>query len=722
MNSSLDAIFRPKSVAIVGASTKKGAVGREIFDKLLDIDFNGPIYPINPKADFVHSVKAYPSVTDLPEPVDLAVIVVPAKFVLSVVEECAQKGVKGIVVITAGFKEIGEEGAKLERKMVEIIKKHGIRLVGPNCMGVINTEPDVRLDATFASTVPIRGNVAFVSQSGALGVTILEFANQLNLGVSMFASVGNKADISGNDLLEYWRDDPSIDVIMMYLESFGNPRKFTKLAQEVSQKKPIIVVKSGRTRSGARAASSHTGALAQTDLVFDALFKQCGVIRADTIEEMFDISMAFANQPIPKGNKVAIVTNAGGPGILAADACESLNLEITDLEEKTRKKLREYLPPEASVHNPVDLIASGDQDAFQYALDQVLQDKNVDAAMVIFVRPVFIDPSKVAAKISEVAARFDKPVLGCFMGAKGVAVGVEELKRNRIPAYLFPESAAAALSAMVSYGSWRERKRGKAIEYEVDRVAVAEVFNRCKKEDRSYICDFEVYDVLKAYGIATARYAMCNSVEDVRKAAIDIGYPVVLKVMSKEVVHKSDVGGVAVDIRSDEEIQRAYEKMSTRIRGQGISANGLAFTVQEMVSGGRETIMGLNLVPDFGHMVMFGLGGVYVEALKDVVFRISPVTDLDAKDMVESIRGYPILKGIRGEKPVAFDKLTETLARLSQLAQDFPEILELDLNPFMAFPEPDQCRVVDARLRISLEPERTRFIERKKRKKESKKS
>jgi acetyltransferase len=577
-------------------------------------------------------------------------------------------------------------------------------------MGVINTEPAVRLDATFAPTIPMRGNVAFVSQSGALGVTILEFANKLNLGVSMFASVGNKADISGNDLLDYWKDDPSIDVILMYLESFGNPRKFTKLAREVSRKKPIIVVKSGRTASGARAASSHTGSLAGMDMAFDALFKQCGVIRADTIEEMFDISMAFANQPVPKGNRVAIVTNAGGPGIMAADACESLDLEITNLSEDTQKKLRDYLPAEASVSNPVDLIASGDEDTFQYALDQVLEDANVDAAIVIFVPPIFTDPTKVAQKISEVAHRFDKPVLGCFMGTKGVAGGVEELKRHRIPAYLFPESAAEALSAMVGYGRWKQKERGKEITFDVNRITVAEVLNRCKQDDRPHLSDLEVLQVLEAYGIPVARSTVGCSLEEVKEGAKQMGYPVVLKVMSKEIIHKSDIGGVAVDIRSDGELEKAYEEMRAGIKEREISGDGLCFAVQEMISGGREAILGLNFVPNFGHLVMFGLGGIYVEAFKDVCFRISPLSDRDAKEMTEGIRGYPILKGIRGEKSVAFEKITESLMRLSQLAQDFPEILELDINPFMTFPDPDRCRSVDARIQISLEPERTKFI------------
>ena len=702
---SLDAIFRPKSVAVVGASSSKGGIGREIFDKILEADFNGLVYPVNPRAEFIHSVKAYPSISALPEPADLAVIVVPSKSVPSVVEECARTGVKGLVVISAGFKETDEKGAAEEKKLVRIIREHGMRMVGPNCMGVINADPDVRLDATFAPTIPKRGNVGFVSQSGALGVTILEYANKLNLGVSMFISVGNKADISGNDLLEYWKDDPSVDVILMYLESFGNPRKFIRLAREVSQEKPIIVVKSGRTASGARAASSHTGALAQTDLAFDALFRQCGVIRADTIEEMFDISMAIANQPIPKGNRVGIVTNAGGPGIMAADACEGLNLEITDFSEETMAKLRDYLPPEASVHNPVDLIASGDEDAFQYALDQVLQDEQVDAAIVIFVPPIFTDPLKVAQKISGVAIRFAKPVLGCFMGTRGVSGGVEELKKNRIPAYSFPESAAEALSAMVVYGQWKQRERGKIVELAVDKEKVEGIFESCRQQKRAHLLDNEVIDVIEAYGIPFARSVLGKSLPEVAEAASGMGFPVVLKVMSGDVLHKSDVGGVVVDLRSEKELKEAYNEINANLAEKNIPADRLLFAVQEMVSGGRELILGLNSVPDFGHLVMFGLGGIYVEALKDVVFRIAPLTDNDAREMVEAIRGYPILKGIRGESPVAFEKIYETLMRLSQLALDFPEILELDINPFMTFAEPVRCKSVDARIKISLEKE-----------------
>lgn len=701
MKHSLDAIFRPKSVAVIGASTQKGILGREIFDKLLNSDFNGPLYPVNPKAQYIHSVKAYPSISAIPDQVDLAILVVRKELVLNIIQECAECGVKGVIVITAGFKETGEKGAELERLMLEIIRSHGMRMIGPNCMGAINTDPEVRLDATFAPTVPRRGTVGFVSQSGALGQTILEQAQALNLGVSMFVSVGNKADVSGNDLLEYWRDDPSIEVILMYLESFGNPRKFIQLAKEVSLKKPIVVVKSGRTISGARAASSHTGALAGMDLAFDALFKQCGVIRADTIEEMFDIALGLANLPLPRGNQVAIITNAGGPAIMAADTCESFDLQVADLEEKTKIKLREHLVAEASVNNPVDLLAGGGPDDFQFALNQVLKDENVDAAIVIFVAPIITDPSAVAQKISQVAEKFDKPVLGCFMGVKGMAPGVEELQRHRIPAYAFPESAARTLASMVKYSQWLKKDLGLRPKFDVNTQKVQEIIESTLRENREYLSIEEISEIFQYYRIPFIQSLICKNLEEIMQASQNIGFPLVLKVTSKQIIHKSEIGGVKVDLRTEKDVQVAYHQMVNSLKAKGVPLETTSFILQEMVEGGREIIMGLNYVSKFGSLVMFGLGGIYVEVLKDVVFRIAPLTDLDAEEMIHEIRGFRILQGIRGEKSVAFEVLQETLLRLSQLAQDFPQVQELDINPFMAFPAKEKCKGVDARLRIA---------------------
>ena len=490
MNESLDAIFRPRSVAVIGASNRAGKVGGEIFLKLLHFGFRGPVYPVNLKSPYVHSVKAYPSIAEVPERVDLAILVVPARHVLRSVRECAAHGVKGIVVITSGFKEVGtEEGKRLEREIVGIVREHGMRMIGPNCMGVINTEEGVRLDATFAPALPIEGRVGFISQSGALGVTILDYANRLNLGVAMFASVGNKADVSGNDFLEYWMDDEKISVVLMYMESFGNPRKFTRLATEVSRRKPIVVVKSGRTAGGARAASSHTGSLAGLDHAFDALFHRCGVIRANSIEEMFDFAMAFANQPIPKGDRVAIVTNAGGPGIIATDALEALGLSLARFSPETRRRLESVVEEIASVENPVDTTAMGDEQTFARALSVVLDDEGVDAAIAIFVPPIYTDPGRVAAEISEVSAGREKTVLGCLMGTKGVAAGIRTLQRHKIPAFPFPESAVRALHAMIRYRRWLERDPGKIVSFPVDREGVARIFARTRAAGRD--CAFE---------------------------------------------------------------------------------------------------------------------------------------------------------------------------------------------------------------------------------------
>lgn len=704
MSHSLDAIFRPKSVAVVGASTQKGTLGREIFDKLLDSDFNGPVYPVNPKARYIHSVRAYPSLSAIEDPVDLAVIVVRKDLVLNIVREAAKAGVRGIVVITAGFKETGEAGAKIEAQMVEILRKHGMRMVGPNCMGVINTDPAVWLDATFAPVVPPPGNIGIVSQSGALGQTILEHAQNLNLGVAMFVSVGNKADISGNDLLQYWQDDPSVEVILMYLESFGDPQKFISLAKEVSRRKPIVIVKSGRTTSGARAATSHTGALTGMDVAFDALFKQCGVIRADTIEEMFDMAMGLANLPLPGGNRVAIITNAGGPAIMAADACESLGLEVARLQEETRARLTAGLVPEASVLNPVDLLAGAQPETFQFALSEVLRDSNVDAVIVIFVAPIITDPFEVAQKISAAAEKIDKPVLGCFMGVKGVAVGVEELQRRRIPAYAFPESAARTLASMVSYGAWLNKDLGTSQRFSVDRRRVRAILDAAASKRRDALLFEEAAAVLRAYGIPFIDSRVCATLDEILAAARELRFPVVLKLSSEHISHKTEVGGVKVDLRSEAEVREAFDGMVAALEARDVPPGESRFILQEMVQGGRETILGLQALKNFGSLVMFGLGGIYVEVLQDVAFRIAPITDKDAEEMIREIRGFPILQGIRGEAPVHLEVLQETLMRLSQLAEDFPEILELDINPFVAHPQASKSKGVDARIRISASP------------------
>jgi acetyltransferase len=701
MINTLDAIFRPRSVAVIGASTREGSLGRATFDNILRFNFNGPLYPIHPKAKYVHSIPAYPSISDVPEPVDLAVIIIPRNGVLSAVEECGKKGVKGLVIISAGFRETGEEGARLELRVRETAKEYGMRFVGPNCMGVINADPNFRLNATFSPTISTRGKIAFASQSGAMGMTILEYAEQLNLGLSMFASLGNKTDISGNDLLEYWRDDPSVEVILMYLESFGNPRNFVKLAKEVSRKKPIIVVKSGRSAIGARAASSHTGAMAGRDEAYDALFHQFGVIRADTIEEMFDISMAFAHQPIPKGPRIAIMSNAGGPAIMAADACDSLQLEIAQFSEETRSRLMDILLPDVAIQNPIDLLAGSTPDHYQKCLNLILKDEGVDGVIALFAPPVVTDPAHIARAVSEAARHHPKPVLGCFLGTRGIAEVVEELKRFSIPTYAFPESAAKAFAAMVRYKSWKVRdkeieSKPELVIEDVDKEKVRGILDKCIEEKRDQLLLTEAMEVLRAYGIPFVASNIVSSISEALDAAEEIGYPAVLKVSSPEMIHKTEMGGVAVDLRDEAELVRAFRRMEGELKTS-------SFLIQQMVSGGRETIIGFSAVPQFGSLLLFGLGGIYTETLKDVALRIAPLTERDATDLISSIRGYPLLKGVRGEKPIDFDRLKDIILRFSQLAMDFPEIAEAEVNPFLAFPEGKACVSVDGRMRIDLE-------------------
>lgn len=701
----LDAIFRPKSVAVVGASTRDDALGRITFENLLRYNFKGPLYPVHPTAKFIHSIRAFPSISLLPEAVDLVIIVIPREGVLSVVEECGEKGVKGIVTISAGFRESGTAGAELERQLQERIKQYGMRLVGPNCMGVINTDPSVSLNATFAPTIPNRGNIAFASQSGAMGVTILDYAKQLNLGLSMFASLGNKRDISGNDLLEYWQDDPSVEVILMYLESFGNPINFVKLAREVSRKKPIVVVKSGRSAAGARVAYSHTGSIAGVDEAFDALFHQCGVIRANTIEEMFDISMAFAHQPIPRGPRLAIVSNAGGPAIMAADASENLQLEMASFSEEIQVRLREILLPDVAIQNPIDLLAGSTPDHFRKSLDLILKEEGVDGVIVLFAPPVVIDPARIARAVSEAAYHHTKPVLGCFLGTHGIAEVVEEFKRFSIPTYAFPESATRAFSAMVDYHSWqvRDKEEGKIPELpieETERERVRAVLNRCRQEGRASLLNSEVIEVFNAYGIPFVSSRTGSTLREVLDAAEEIGYPVVLKTSSPEVIHKTEVGGVVMDLRTRMEIEGAFHRIKGAMKEKVPSLTNSSYLVQKMVPGGRETLIGFYRVPQFGPLILFGLGGIYTETLKDFALRIAPLTRWDVSELVSSIRGFSLLKGVRGEKSIAFDRLKEVILRFSRLALDFPEILEAEVNPFLTFPEEEKCVAVDGRIRV----------------------
>ncbi|MEM4728531.1 MAG: acetate--CoA ligase family protein [Thermoplasmata archaeon] len=704
MPKTLEAIFRPQSIAVIGASRERGGVGREILHNIISYEFRGAVFPVNPRAHTIYSMKCYPSVSAIPDPVDLAIIVVPARVVPQVMEECGRKGVKGAVIISAGFKEVGGKGAELENEVAQIAKKYGIRVVGPNCMGVINTDPDVRMNATFAITMPLEGSIGLMSQSGALCATLLDYAREEHIGFSKFVSMGNKMDVSANDLLEAWGEDPTVKMILMYIESFGNPRKFTRIARRVTRRKPVIAVKSGRTLAGARAISSHTGSLAEGDITTDAVFHQCGILRVTSIEDLLDYAKAFSTQPLPAGPRVAVVTNAGGPGIMATDAAISFGLEMASLEERTKKNLREHLSPAASVENPVDMLAEGTPAMYETVLDLVLQDRNVDSAIVIFVHPLMTDATGVSEAIDRACARHDKPVLGVFMNIEKQREASPGLSRCRIPLYMFPESAAKALAAMYQYKKIQTRPEGKIRRFEVDERRARAVIERARNEGRKWLLSSEVEELLHAYGFSTPRSVVCKSEEELIRAASEIGYPLVMKLLSPDVIHKSDVGGVRPDLRSDNELREAYRMILAsfeKFRESHPSAKMEGVILQEMVKDGKEVFMGVSSDPNFGPLIAFGLGGVYVEVLRDITLRVAPLTDQDAIEMIKGIKGFPILNGARGEKPVDIDKLSECLMLLSQMVSDIPEIVEMDINPLMAFEKGREFKVVDARVGIA---------------------
>ena len=701
----LKTIFEPRSVAVIGASRRPDTIGYVILDSLLRDGYAGAVYPVNPRADVVHSMQAYPSIGAVPTTVDLAVIVVPKELVVEVAIECGEAGVKSLVVISAGFREVGGEGATREQLLLDQVRKYGMRMVGPNCMGVLNTDPKISMNATFAPTTPAVGNVAFLSQSGAMGVTILDYAREYGIGVSKFISLGNKADISGNDALEYLRDDDQTSVILMYLESFGNPRHFTRIAREVTQVKPVVAVKAARTRAGARAASSHTGAMVGLDVATDALFSQCGVIRVDTVEGLFDMAMGFGNAPLPKDDRVAVVTNAGGPGIIIADALESQNLHVAELTEATRDRLRESLPEEAAVNNPVDMIASADADSYRAVLETVLEDPGVDAVIASFVPPLGVHAEDVARAITDTAAGREEPAFAVLMGRKGLKESRALLHAASVPAFIFPESAVRALTGMSRHRRWLERPAGKVRCFEdVDARRVKEILEAATRVGRARLGEYDALTLLEAYGIPIVPSRPAKNAEEAIEAAEAVGYPVVLKAMVPEVSHKSDIGGVIVGLQSAREVRGAYHEILDRLLENGVTVDDVdGVLIQHMVTGGRETIIGTAFDPSFGPLIMFGLGGIFVEVLGDVVFRVHPVSDIDAVEMIQQVKGYRLLEGMRGEKGVDFGALQEAIQRISQLVGDFPQVTELDINPFVAFEPGQPPMAVDARVVISQE-------------------
>ncbi len=608
-------------------------------------------------------------------------------------------------MISAGFKETGEEGLKRERAVLEVVRKHGMRLIGPNCLGILNTDPKVSLNATFAPVSPPTGRVAFSSQSGALGLAILDYARRLNLGISQFVSVGNKADVSGNDLIEFWEADKGTDLILLYLESFGNPRKFSQLARRVARTKPILAVKSGRTPGGSRAASSHTGALAGSDAAVNALFHQSGVIRTDTIEELFDTAMLLDSQPVPSGPGVAILTNAGGPGIMAADACESAGLTVAKLEPKTVKGLKSFLPAEASVRNPVDMIASADAPSYERSLQLLVADKSVNAVIVIFVPPLVTGAPDVARAILAGAKGSKKPVLSCFMGSHGVPESLRSLQEGHIPSYAFPEAAARTLARAVAYGAWRLKPPGKVpaisgIDPQRAAAAIAKALEGVKAGESRWISGVCSEDLLRAYGVRTNAARPALNRGEASLVARSVGFPVAMKIRSPDVLHKTDVNGVRLDLKSDEEAAKAFDSLRAALRGAMPDARFEGVTIERMVRGGVETIGGVTRDPTFGPIVLFGLGGVAAELLRDVTVRVAPLTDSDAEEMVREIRGFPLLDGFRGAPKANLASVVDLLHRISRLASEQEEVAELDLNPVVVFHGDVPCVALDARVRL----------------------
>ncbi|HET8798939.1 MAG TPA: GNAT family N-acetyltransferase [Thermoanaerobaculia bacterium] len=687
---SMRAVFAPKSIAVIGASRRPGQLGREIVRNLRASGYRGSLYVVNPNAAEVEGVRAHASLPDVPEPVDLAIIAVPAELVERAVDDCVAAGVAAVVVISAGFGEVGAEGRTREAALLDKIRRAGMRMVGPNCMGVINTDPAVRMHGTFSAVFPPAGNVAMSSQSGALGLAVLDYAKSLNIGFSTFVSVGNKADVSGNDLIQYWAEDPNTDVILLYLESFGNPRKFGEIARRVGRTKPIVAVKAGRSEAGAKAASSHTGALATSDAIVDDLFRQAGIIRTGTLEEMFDVAALLANQPLPKGRRVAILTNAGGPGILAADACEANGLTLPKLGDGTVAALRAFLPAAASVGNPVDMIASASPEQYRRSLELLLADPGVDAVVVIYI-PVLPDdaPDTAAAIRSGAAASQGKTILATFMSSSGVPAPLAP-----VPSFPFPERAVNALAMVTRYAEWRAKPAGAYTDCAPDTAQLRSIIDAsCARGDR-WLDPLEVNGVLRAAGIGAPPTLFVASPDDAMEAAMRLGFPVALKAYGPSLLHKSDVGGVRLNLTHEYAVVAAYQELAEAL---GEAMTGAV--IQPMVAGGVEMMLGATEQASFGHVIACGVGGTLVELLGDVAFRVHPLTDRDAREMLEQLRCRKLLCGYRGQRPADAGALRDAILRLSALLDVCPEIREIDLNPLKVLER--GVSAVDARIRVA---------------------
>lgn len=700
----LDAIFSPETIAVVGASTQKGKVGHDIFANILSGGYTGTLYPVNPKAKSVLSVKCYTSISAIPDPIDLAMIILPPKAALGSVKECIAKGVKGIVIVSAGFKEVGGEGLEIENQIKALCADAGVRLVGPNCLGVINPSPKVSLNASFSARMPKPGNVSFISQSGALCTAVLDYAADKGFGFSKFISIGNKADVDELDLLRYYHNDPDTDVVMIYMEELSRPAEefITEVREMTSGTNPthVIAIKSGTSAAGAAAAASHTGALAGSDVMYDGLFSMSGIIRCKSVNQLFDYAQALAANKYPTGDRIAIVTNAGGPGIIATDMSEQSGLKLAKFSEETVKELKKYLPATANFHNPVDVIGDAASDRYENTLATVLGDRNVDAVLIILTPQSMTDAIGTAKAIVRIAKNSLKPILCAFMGVVDVSDGVQLLQQNRVPVYQFPESAARSLGALRQSVKWLFRKILPQFDLTYDREKARAIIDKYIKEGRTVLGELEGSELLQCYGFNTIPMALAKSADEARRIAEDIGYPVVMKIVSSQILHKSDAGGVRVRLTDGDAVADAFETIMENASEYDPTAVLDGVLVQKMAPGGKEVILGVTKDPVFGHAVMFGLGGIFVEVYKDVAFRLSPMGRNVARRMVKSIKGYPILEGLRGEKPSDVEAIEKNIVSLKAMVDDLPMIQELDINPLFVHEEGLGTTVADIIIRL----------------------
>jgi len=695
----IEKFFNPASVAIVGASGKTGKVGYEITANMIKAGYKGEIFPVNPNSTEIQGLKCYPDLESIGRPCELVVIVVPARGVPAVMRQCAKIGTKAVVIITAGFKEVGREGAGLEKDLMQIARQAGIRVIGPNCLGVI--APSNRLNASFGGGLPAAGSIAYLSQSGALLAAILDKAAAAGIGFSKLVSIGNKADVNELEIMKYLATDPETKVIAGYLESIDHGHEFVRQATEISRTKPILLMKSGGTEAGSRAASSHTGSLAGSETTYECVFERAGIIRCESITRQFDYALAFAGQPLPKGPSVAVITNAGGPGIMTADAIERAGLAFARFSQETKDRLAVFLPAAANIHNPVDILGDALADRYRAALEVVLQEADVDSILVLLTPQAMTEAEATAAAVVEAAADGPgKPVLACFLGAGKVDKAVEILTKGSIPCYDCPESAVVTVKAMSDYIRWRSRPKRVVKLFSVNRRKVEAIIQRHLRQGMRQIGEADAKEILEAYGFVTPKGSVAATAEHAVNIAAQIGYPVVLKIWSPDIVHKSDVGGVQVGLNSDRQVRDAFDLMMYRIPKKQPDAKILGVLVQQMCTSNMEVILGMHRDRHFGPVMMFGMGGVMVEVLKDVSFYLAPLTAEEARQMLVNTRTYQMLKGVRGTEGVDIDQVAEALQRVSQLATEFPQIQELDINPYIVGPEGSTAVAVDARISV----------------------